>query len=229
MSKEICILLALICFISQCTASAYENSENVVVKVPNDEMKIALTFDDGPHYKYTSEILDILEEYEIKATFFVVGTNVAARPELVERELCEGHEVENHTYDHVYLKKISEEEIMNEVSGNESTIAGITDYNTRLIRPPGGLYDDRLVPIAKQLGYKIVLWSIDTCDWKRPTSDSIAANVISSVKSGDIILMHDFVCGNSSTPEALRQFLPVLIEKGYKFVTVSELMECESK
>lgn len=230
MKKSICVLLAVTVWaLLPLTASAYENGENVIVSVPNEEMKIALTFDDGPHYKYTAEILDILEEYGVKATFFVIGTNVSDHPELVERELAEGHEVENHTYDHVYLKKISEEEIFSEVSDNESIIAGITDYSTHFVRPPGGLYDDRLMPIVDRLGYKIVLWSVDTCDWKRPPSESIAANVINTVKSGDIILMHDFICGVSPTPDALRIIIPSLLEKGFSFVTVSELARCRDK
>ena len=188
-------------------------------------MKIALTFDDGPHYKYTAEILDILEEYDVRATFFVIGSNAVKQPSLIERELAEGHEVENHTYGHVYLKKLCDDDIKSQVMDNESTIAGIADYTTRLIRPPGGIYDERLPKIASEMGYKIVLWSVDTCDWEHKPSKRIAENVLDNVKAGDIILMHDFIGRNSPTPEALKIMLPELIERGYKFVTVSELIE----
>ena len=213
---------AVIVFASVTEADA---ADCVIKRVPNEEMKIALTFDDGPHYKYTAEILDILKAYDVTATFFVIGSNAAKQPSLIERELAEGHEVENHTFDHVYLRKLGEDDIRSQVIDSESIIAGIADYNTSLIRPPGGLYDDRLPDIASEIGYKIVLWSIDTCDWEHRSPQRIADNVLSNVKSGDIILMHDFIGKNSPTPAALEIILPELIKRGYKFVTVSELIE----
>lgn len=218
-----CLALALIVCLFVCPVSA----QSVISRVPNDENKIALTFDDGPHGKYTGEILDILEEYGVKATFFVIGTNVKRYPELVERELCEGHEVENHTFDHVYLKRLSDEEMESQVSDNEAQIAAISDAKTHFIRPPGGIYDDRLLELAEKLDLKIALWSVDTHDWKCPTAQSVTDHVLKTVKSGDIILMHDYVCGKSPTPDALRIIIPALLERGFKFVTLSELAESD--
>ncbi len=208
--------------------SAAVNDSCVIRRVPVDTKKIALTFDDGPHGRYTEEILDVLSEYNIRATFFVVGTNAEMHPELIEKELLAGHEVENHTLSHVYLEKACDEEIKSEMIENQSIIASITDYKTKFLRPPGGLFDDRLLSIARELDYKIVLWSVDTCDWNHPTPENIAANVLEDVRSGDIILMHDYIGGKSPTPMALELMLPKLIENGYEFVTVSELLSLAS-
>lgn len=211
---------------AELTVAAVEDSESCVVRrVPAASGKIALTFDDGPHEHYTEEILDILAKYDIKATFFVIGTNADTYPELIRKELEAGHEVENHTLSHVYLKKATDVEIKEEMIESQSIIASITDYKTKFLRPPGGLYDGRLTSIANELGYKIVLWSLDTCDWAHPTPENIAANVLEDVRGGDIILMHDYIGGNSPTPMALEIMLPKLIERGFEFVTVSELLE----
>lgn len=200
----------------------------VVRRVSDCGKKIALTFDDGPHEKYTEEILEILREFDIKATFFVIGSNAKTYPRLIEKELDEGHEVENHTFNHIYLKCADEEQIKAEVTENEAVISGITACKPKLLRPPGGLYDSRLFEIAKQLDYKIVLWSVDTCDWSHPTPENIAANVLEDVRDGDIILMHDYISGSSPTPMALRLMLPVLLERGFEFVTVSQLLEYDT-
>ncbi len=203
---------------------APDEGECVIRRVQLSSLKIALTFDDGPHGEYTEEILEILSEYNIKATFFVVGTNAQMYPELVSKELAAGHEVENHTFGHVYLKKVCNEKIKQEVTENQSVISEITHYETKFLRPPGGLYDERLSDIAKELDYKIVLWSLDTCDWSHPTPENIAATVLEDVRGGDIILMHDFIGGKSPTPMALKLMIPKLIERGFEFVTVSQLL-----
>lgn len=226
--RRICALVCLFALVFGASGRCFASGSiagNIVKNVPNGEMKIALTFDDGPHCKYTAEILDILKEYNVKATFFVIGSNASKYPELIERELCEGHEVENHTYSHVYLKKLSDDEIKNQLAESESVVTGIADYTTRLIRPPGGIYDDRLLSIASELGYGIVLWSVDTRDWEHKPPAKIIECVLRDVCPGDIILMHDFIGRNSPTPEALRVIIPRLKEMGYSFVTVSELME----
>ena len=207
------------------SASAGGSGSCVVRRASCASERIALTFDDGPHERYTEEILEILDKYGIKATFFVIGTNADAHPELIKKELAAGHEVENHTLSHIYLKKVTDAKIKEEMMESQSIIAAITDYKTKYIRPPGGLYDGRLTDIANELGYKIVLWSLDTCDWAHPTPENIAANVLEDVRSGDIILMHDFIGGSSPTPMALEIMLPKLLERGFEFVTVSELLE----
>lgn len=198
---------------------------NVVRKVSITKKLIALTFDDGPHFKYTEEILEILSQYNIRATFFVVGENAERYPNIVEREIKEGHEVGNHTYKHEYLKGKCADEIEFQISETESVLSGSCDYTPKLLRPPGGLYDGTLSDEALKMGYTVVLWSIDTRDWSHPDVSSIVENIKKETDSGDIILMHDFIGGAPSpTPNALRTVLPWLINEGYEFVTVSELI-----
>lgn len=189
----------------------------------NDAGRIALTFDDGPHPKYTEEILDILAEYNVKATFFVIGENVAAYPELVEREMAEGHEIGNHTQTHP-IGSSSEEKLEKEVLLCESAIDEVLDRRPYLFRPPGGVLNETIMGIARRHHYDVVLWSIDTRDWAHTPSDKIVSGVMKNIDGGDIILMHDFISKDSPTPEALRILIPKLLEEGYQFVTVSELL-----
>ncbi len=187
--------------------------------------RIALTFDDGPHYRYTEEILDILKEHGVRATFFTVGSNVERYPELIQRELCEGHEVANHTYAHKHMAKLTDEEFRAEVKGWESVMAEEHGYTSDLFRPPEGILTDSESKIIGELGYDTVLWSIDTRDWAHNSVDAIVDTVISGVKDGSIILFHDFVSGDSPTPEALRRLIPRLKDMGYELVSVSELQK----
>ena len=190
----------------------------------NDSMRIALTFDDGPHYKYTAEILDILAEYNVKATFFVVGMLAERYPELILRELAEGHEIGNHTWSHPKLGKISSSKLSDELLQTERVLNEIADYRPKLFRPPEGNTSKLVEAVAEKNDYSIVIWSVDTLDWAHTPTDKIVKTVLDKTKSGSIILCHDFIGSNSPTPDALRIFIPALLEKGYKFVTVSELI-----
>ena len=190
----------------------------------NDSMRIALTFDDGPHYKYTAEILDILAEYDVKATFFVVGMLAERYPELILRELAEGHEIGNHTWSHPKLGNISESTLSNELLKTERVLNEIADYRPKLFRPPEGNTSKIVESVAEKNDYSIVIWSVDTLDWAHTPTDKIVKTVLDKTKSGSIILCHDFIGSNSPTPDALRIFIPELLQKGYKFVTVSELI-----
>jgi len=192
----------------------------------NDKMMIALTFDDGPHPRYTPEILDILHEYGICATFFTVGKNAVNYPGIIERYQKEGHEIANHTYSHKDLSKDSYDDVCREVSTAEDIIFESLDVRTKLLRPPGGLYGKNVIKAAAQLDYTLVLWTVDTKDWAHTPSQKIVEKVLSSVESGDIILMHDFIGKNSPTPDALREMIPQLLDRGFRFVTVSELLGC---
>ncbi len=189
--------------------------------------KIALTFDDGPHPRYTPQILEILEEYGIKATFFVVGQNAEYYPELVKAEVDGGHEVGNHTFTHANLRNGTYETVCGEILRTERMIYENTDFRSRLLRPPEGIYSQAVCDAAADFDYTIVLWSIDTRDWTHNPSDKIAEQVLAEVKGGDIILFHDFIGRDSPTPDALRIIIPKLLAQGYKFVTVSELISAE--
>lgn len=192
--------------------------------VCTDEKKVALTFDDGPHYKYTEQILDILKKYGVKATFFVIGVNAEKYPQKVKRISDEGHEIGNHTYSHLNLKELDEKEIRQELIKGERIIEKITAKKPKLLRPPGGTYSDTVVKTASEMGCDVILWSQDTRDWAHTPADKIACGIIDNVKGGDIVLFHDFVSPDTPTPEALEKIIPQLLKSGYKFVTVSELI-----
>lgn len=184
---------------------------------------VALTFDDGPHPTLTAPILDLLAQYGIKATFFTIGENAELHPELVGRELAEGHEVGNHTQTHPNLSELSYKAACDEVLAAENTVYEENEYHTHLLRPPGGNVGKNVIRLAKDLGYDLVLWSVDTRDWEHTDTDSIVRTVSDNVESGDVILFHDYISGESHTLDALRRLIPSLLSQGYEFVTVSEL------
>ncbi len=221
--RRVCFLLAAALLLPQ-RMGAFYDGDVFSSCYKNESKKIALTFDDGPHPRYTREILSILEEYGVKATFFVVGLNVEAYPSLVKAEVDGGHEVGNHTYSHTNLREAQYEGICREIGATERLIYENTDFRSRLLRPPEGLYSPTVCTAAADCDYTIVLWSVDTRDWEHTPAEEIARHVLSEVRGGDIILFHDFIGHDSPTPDALRQILPKLIEEGYRFVTVSELL-----
>ncbi len=221
------LALAIFLLLNALSVSIYAaRYSDVVYCKKNSQMKIALTFDDGPHPTYTREILDILREYNIRATFFVIGENVEKYPELVEQELAEGHEIGNHTYSHCHLSEVTPEHIIREIEACEAAVYQICEYRTKLFRPPEGVLPEAIHDYTARSDYTVVLWSIDTYDWAHNPIDEIMKNVHQNADPGDIILMHDSV-HDSLTPDALRRVIPYLLGEGYSFVTVSELMGCE--
>lgn len=223
------LLCALFSLRAACPIYAAESApKSVYSSHMNAQNKIALTFDDGPHPVYTPIILDILKEYGVHATFFMIGENAQRYPELVARIQREGHEIGNHTYCHANLKKESPQKIRSEILETENTLLLIGDQRPKLLRPPGGLYDQQVCETAQALDYDIILWNIDTLDWAHTPSADIVAKVENNIRCGDIILCHDFIGGAASpTPEALRRLLPDLLRENYEFVTVSELIHTQ--
>lgn len=189
--------------------------------------QVALTFDDGPHPRYTKDILKILDEYHIKATFFVIGVNAKNYPEAMEAIASSECEIGNHTFSHLNLKNMSVEEIKNELSKCEEEINQNSKKCSKLLRPPQGAFDIALENISSELGYDIILWSIDTMDWAHTPAQSIVDKTLKNLKDGDIILMHDYVSGENTTCEALKNLIPAILQRGYEFVTVSELINGE--
>lgn len=192
-------------------------------KGPNK--RIALTFDDGPHPRYTPQILDILAEYGVEATFFTVGSNAEYYPKLIARMLAEGHEIGNHTYHHYHTANMSDRELQEDIIACANTLLQLTGEVPRLFRPPEGVFNEGIEALCAREGYTIVMWSIDTRDWAHTPVSEIVKNVRENARDGAIILMHDFIGKNSPTPVALRQIIPMLQESGYEFVTVSRLLE----
>ena len=214
----ICAFSAIICAAADSTA---------VYRHDNNSKRIALTFDDGPHYKYTAEILDILKEYGAKATFFVVGELAERYPELILRELAEGHEVGNHTWSHPKMAKLTNDQLKNEILHTERLLNEIADYRPKLFRPPEGSFKKSSEELAESNDYTLILWTVDTRDWAHTPVEQIAEMVENETEAGSIILCHDFIGRDSPTPDALRKFIPALLDKGFEFVTVSELLASE--
>ncbi|MFD0672676.1 polysaccharide deacetylase family protein [Cohnella sp. GCM10027633] len=205
----------------------YEGRKEIIWEVPTKEKVIALTFDDGPDPNDTPTILDLLSQYDAKATFFVIGKRVEQYPHLVIRETMEGHEVANHTYNHPYFnQRVSNDRIRSEMERTNEAIIQVTGQKPHLFRPPGGCYNEQLVRVSKNLNYQIILWSWhqDTEDWNTPGVHKIVSKVLNNAHNGDIVLFHDYVEGATQTVAALKLILPELKKRGFRFVTVSELL-----
>jgi peptidoglycan-N-acetylglucosamine deacetylase len=183
--------------------------------------QVALTFDDGPHPKYTPQLLAILRKYNAKATFFVVGKQSELYPNLVKQEVAEGHSIGNHTYHHINLTKIPQEDVATEIKACGDVIRHITGRAPHLFRPPGGDYDNNVAIAAEALGYTMVLWTDDPGDYASPGEKVIERRLLDRIGDGGIILIHD---GVQQTIDVLPQILDHLRQRGYKFVTIDEMM-----
>jgi peptidoglycan/xylan/chitin deacetylase (PgdA/CDA1 family) len=192
--------------------------------VETEKKKIALTFDDGPHPRLTPRILEILARYNVPATFFMVGQNVINYPDAALQVIQAGHEVGNHTFTHPHLARLNESAIMDEIGKCEDALEELCEYRPHLLRTPQGALTPSLERCLLHDDYILVLWSLDTRDWDNKSTACIVQTVLDNVKSGDIVLMHDFIGHNSKTPEALEKIIPALLSQGYEFVTVSELL-----
>jgi peptidoglycan-N-acetylglucosamine deacetylase len=183
---------------------------------------IALTFDDGPSPQLTPKLLDLLAARHIKATFFVIGENVAAHPEIVARAVREGHEIGNHSWSHPVLGKMSDAAVRLQLQKTDDAIRNATGVRPTLLRPPYGSLTARQKRwITKEFGYKIVLWDVDPLDWKNPGPMVVCNRILKMTRPGSIVLSHDIHRG---TIEAMPATLDQLEAKGFKFVTVSELI-----
>lgn len=187
---------------------------------------VALTFDDGPHQILTPKLLDILKEKGAKATFFVMGVKVDLHPDIVARENREGHEVANHAWDHPVLSKLKFPVVHDQLNRTSASIFEAINKHPSSMRPPYGNTNGRLNKyISNDEGLTVVMWSLDTLDWKRPSPDEIVKNTMSRIKPGEIILCHDIHPG---TIEAMPKLIDALHEKGWKLLTVSELLNLKT-
>ncbi|MDO5424075.1 MAG: polysaccharide deacetylase family protein [Eubacteriales bacterium] len=180
--------------------------------------RVALTFDDGPHPVYTPQLLDGLKERGVKATFFVIGSNIPGREEILKRMDEEGHLIGNHTYDHVRIDTLSVEAACDQLVKTSDLVRAIIGKDTEYIRPPFGAWDKNMecgIPMFP------VLWSVDTLDWTTENVREIVNRGIKDTHDGDIILMHD--CYASSVEAAL-QITDLLLEQGYQFVTADQFI-----
>ncbi|NYF25123.1 polysaccharide deacetylase family protein [Sporosarcina sp. JAI121] len=179
--------------------------------------QVALTFDDGPDPKVTMQILETLNKYDAKATFFMLGSRVEYYPEIAKSVQEAGHELGNHTWNHPDLTKAGMEKIRNEIDKTSSMIENVTGQQATAFRPPYGAVNET---VRSQSNLPIILWDVDTLDWKHRDSNKLLTNVKSMTKNGSIILMHDI---HQSTADGLDSVLTYLQSEGYTFVKVSEL------
>ena len=195
-------------------ACGYVSASATPVEAP----KIALTFDDGPSAVWTPALLDGLKERGVKATFFLIGENADKNPEIVKRMAEEGHLIGNHTYHHVELIKVSENEARLELADTSAVIVRITGKEPEYMRPPFGTWQRKLEQDIQMLP---VLWTIDPLDWTTENQDEIVNKGVTEAEENDIILLHD--CYKSSVEAGLR-IVDILQEEGFVFVTVDELL-----
>jgi peptidoglycan-N-acetylglucosamine deacetylase len=183
---------------------------------------IAMTFDDGPSEKLTPELLDILAQHHIHATFFVIGENVVKHPEILQRAVREGHEIGNHSWSHPAFAKMSDARVRTELQKTDDAILHAIGGRPVLMRPPYGSITARQKQwINAEFGYRIILWDVDPLDWKRPGPAVITSRIVKETRPGSIILSHDIHPG---TIKAMPQTFDELQARGFKFVTVSELI-----
>ncbi|MFZ5647949.1 MAG: polysaccharide deacetylase family sporulation protein PdaB [Bacillota bacterium] len=197
---------------------------HAIYKVKTDRKVVALTFDISWGTKVPGPVMDTLKKYNVKSTFFLSGPWVLKYPEFPRRLVSEGHEIASHGNRHIDLDKESPSTVKDEIMTAHQSIKEVTGKSPCLIRTPNGAWDDMVLDVADQLGYKVIQWSVDSLDWKRPGVDAIVKRVLDRVHPGAIILMHaSDTC--LQTPDALPRVLEGLKAQGYDLVTVSKLLE----
>lgn len=191
----------------------------------NELPEIALTFDDGPNSKTTPKILDILKDHEVKATFFVLGKSIEKNKDILKRTAAEGHSIGNHTYTHADGKITDTGKIIREFSRTSSLITKYTGMKVKHFRPPFGYENWRFLIEAEKGNYDIVLWSLDVADWdKKKNEKDMASMIARRTRNGTIILLHDGGASREAVINSLPQMIDGLKKKGYKFVTIDEMV-----
>ena len=191
-------------------------------RVDPEKKLIAFSFDDGPSRKNTEKILKALDKNNARATFFMLGQNAKYYPDLVKKVEESGNEIAGHSWNHPLLTKLGKKGVKKQMSQMNEAIASVTGSDVGLLRPPYGSINRTVINTVKD---PLILWSIDTLDWKTLNADKTAAAILKQAKDGDIILMHDI---HAPTAEAVKKVLPKLEKKGFQVCTVSELLEARN-
>ncbi len=203
-----------------------------VLSASRGTRKVALTFDDVPDPRFTPKVLDVLKNKKVCATFFVVGTRSLKHPEIVRRIHREGHNIGNHSYSHPDFSKLPLAKVQEQIGRAEKAIGGIVEFRPKLIRPPYGEILPRQLDWAKQRGYTVVNWDVDSADWRQLNADQVFRNVTRSVRPGSVVLMH---AGGgegqnlSGTVKALPRIIDWLRAHDYEPVTLAELLAIPEK
>ena len=183
---------------------------------------LALTFDDGPHGKLTPKLLDLLGRRGVKSTFYVIGRNVEAYPDIARRIVAEGHEIANHTWTHPQLSRLSAARVADELRRTHDKVLEVTGVRMTNLRPPYGAFNDNVRRVAfDRHGYDTIMWSVDPLDWKYRNSSRVTRELVKGAAPGAVLLCHDI---HPSTIAAVPPTLDQLLGRGFRFVTVAELM-----
>ena len=189
--------------------------------VQRDQKMLSISFDAAWGNEDTQQLIDILGRYDVKATFFVVGEWVDKYPESVKALSDAGHEVMNHSNTHAHFSQLSTDEIIADVTACNDKIEAVTGVRPTLIRPPYGEYDDHVITAIRSMGMEPIQWDVDSLDWKELSAAEITERVTTKVQPGSIVLFHNAAL---HTPEALPGILEALLQEGYTFVPISELI-----
>ena len=209
----IAVLLSRVDFLRPVTSGSTEAAW------PQDnQKKIAITFDDGPHPTYTEELLDGLKERGVHATFFVTGEHAELHPDIIRRMKEEGHLIGNHTYSHIQLRSSNKEKFREELIKTNEVVKEIIGEDLIYVRPPYGSWDKSF---EKELNMFPVLWTIDPTDWSCLSAETVTKRVVKKAKDNGIILLHDYY---ETSVEAALAIVDELLEEGYEFVTVEEIL-----
>ncbi|MFP7159660.1 polysaccharide deacetylase family protein [Priestia aryabhattai] len=205
---------------------------NMIKSVNTTEKLVALTFDDGPESHYTPQILDVLKEKGVPATFFVLGKQIKAFPNEMKRIAMEGHGIANHTWNHPELKRMWTTKVRDEIRSTQNEMQRVTGRKPDLFRAPYGALTKSDISVLNEMGMRNILWSVDTLDWSGLSSKEILSTVQRDITPGGIILQHNFQSEAhllDGTVEALPKIIDELQKKGYKFVTLQTLLENQPK
>lgn len=226
--------VALTCIHPACFSAAHAQNTSYYY-MPNDaplfwsgpsyKQAVALTFDDGPDPMYTPQILSILSKHKVKATFFLVGEQTKRNLALVEKILAEGHEIGSHTMTHPDANNASPQQLQKEVLDSASLLQSVSTQQLRYLRPPYGHIHPSYFSACHDLGIKMILWSVDSNDWKSPPVDHLVKDVAGQLHPGSIVLFHDGGGVRQNTVEALDKLLPLLKQMKLEPVTLSQLLE----
>ncbi|NIR51337.1 polysaccharide deacetylase family protein [candidate division KSB1 bacterium] len=203
-------------------------TERIAWRANIDEPKIALTFDDGPDPRFTPQLLKVLQEFEVRATFFLIGKHLEAHFDLAQEIRDRGHEVGNHTFTHPLLPRLEDGQIVEEIARTDDLLKSLDGAQPRFLRPPMGLFSKRVLDLIQASGYKTVVGDVYPRDSHLPGKDKIVMRVLRRVINGSIIILHDG--GNShnfdrsDTIAAVQKLIPKLRSRGFEFVTLSELL-----
>ncbi len=216
------VLAVTTAVIGSLTIFAGEERKLPIYCVETEKKQIAISFDAAWGNDDTGELIKILKQYDVPATFFVVGAWVDKYPESVKELADAGHQIQNHSNTHPYMSTLSKEQIINELECCNEKIEKVTGVKPTLLRPPYGDYDNLLVETTEEIKMKTIQWSVDSLDWKdTATADSICKRVTSKVENGSIVLFHNDA---DNTPAALPAILKCLKDEGYEFVFISDLI-----